>query len=43
VLGNAGTLIAFRLGPEDAPVIVRELTPPFTGHDLLNLPNYNFT
>ena len=42
VLGNVGTLIAFRLGPEDASVIVRELTPPFTLHDMLNLPNHNF-
>jgi len=42
VLGNAGTLISFRLGPEDASVLARELCPPFDVHDLLNLPNHAF-
>ena len=42
VLGNAGTLVSFRLGAEDAATVVRELTPPFTAHDLLNLPNHDF-
>jgi type IV secretory pathway TraG/TraD family ATPase VirD4 len=42
VLGNAGTLISFRLGPEDASVISRELQPTFEVLDLLNLPNHNF-
>lgn len=42
VLGNAGTLVSFRLGAEDAAVIARELNPPFTTHDLLNLPNCDF-
>jgi energy-coupling factor transporter ATP-binding protein EcfA2 len=42
VLGNAGTLIAFRLGSEDASVISRDLNPPFDSHDMLNLPNHNF-
>lgn len=39
VLGNAGTLVAFRLGPEDARVIAREFEPVFTAPDLVNLPN----
>ncbi len=42
VLGNAGTLIAFRLGPEDASIISRELQPTFDVLDLLNLPNHAF-
>lgn len=42
VLGNAGTLVSFRLGAEDAAVIVRDLTPPFSTHDMLNLPNHGF-
>jgi hypothetical protein len=42
VLGNAGTLISFRLGPEDASVISRELMPTFDVLDLLNLPNDAF-
>lgn len=40
VLGNAGTLIAFRLGPEDAAFIAREFEPYLDHLDLLNLPNY---
>ena len=42
VIGNAGTLIAFRLGGRDAPVIARELLPTFGAADLVNLPNYHF-
>lgn len=39
VLGNAGTLITFRIGPEDASVIAREFEPIFFPYDLMNLPN----
>lgn len=42
VLGNAGTLVAFRLGPDDARVVASELQPTFSVLDLLNLPNHNF-
>ena len=42
VLGNAGTLISFRLGPEDAAVVTREMQPTFDVLDLLNLPNHRF-
>lgn len=42
VLGNAGTLISFRLGPEDAGVLSREFQPTFSVLDLLNLPNHAF-
>ena len=39
VIGNAGTLIAFRLGAEDAPLIADELGQP--NHDaLLDTPNF---
>jgi hypothetical protein len=41
VLGNAGTLISFRLGAEDAAIIAREFEPKFAGVDVLNLPNYH--
>lgn len=41
VLGNAGTLIAFRIGPEDAAVIGKEFEPIFEPVDLLGLPNYS--
>ena len=40
VLGNAGTLISFRVGPEDATTLAREFQPTFDTLDLLNLPNY---
>lgn len=41
VLGNAGTLISFRLGAEDASLIAREFEPVFDRIDLLNLPNHD--
>lgn len=41
VLGNAGTLIVFRVGAEDAPYLAQEFQPRFDVEDLLNLPNYS--
>lgn len=41
VLGNAGTLIAFRLGVEDAALIGKEFEPVFQPLDLLSLPNHD--
>jgi hypothetical protein len=41
VIGNAGTLISFRLGGHDAPVIAREFLPTFGPPDLVNLQNYH--
>jgi hypothetical protein len=40
VIGNAGTLIAFRLGGHDARLIAREFEPVFDRTDLLALPNH---
>ena len=39
VLGNAGTIVSFRVGPEDASLLAREFQPKFEVLDLLNLPN----
>lgn len=39
VLGNAGTLVSFRVGPEDADIMAKEFQPTFGVLDLLNLPN----
>jgi type IV secretory pathway TraG/TraD family ATPase VirD4 len=39
VLGNAGTLISFRLGAEDAGYISKEFDSRFEVGDLLNLEN----
>lgn len=40
VLGNVGTLIASRVGAEDAPYLAREFQPKFDVQDLIALPNY---
>jgi DNA helicase HerA-like ATPase len=40
VLGNAGTIIAFRLGPSDAKALAGEFEPKFQPTDLVNLPNH---
>jgi hypothetical protein len=41
VLGNAGSLVSFRLGAEDAPLIASELKSRFSSADLQGLPNYH--
>jgi hypothetical protein len=41
VLGNVGTIIAFRVGPADAEVLEKEFQPEITSIDLMNLPNYH--
>jgi hypothetical protein len=41
-LGNAGTLISFRLSAVDAAVIAREFEPIFARQDFLTLPNHSF-
>ena len=40
ILGNAGTIICFRLGLEDAERLEKEFLPVFHRLDLLNLPNW---
>lgn len=40
VLGNAATVISFRVGAEDAPFLVREFVEEFEQIDLMQLPNY---
>lgn len=41
VFGNVGTIIAFRVGAEDAEFLEREFAPEFTANDLVNLGKYN--
>jgi hypothetical protein len=41
ILGNVGTLISFRLGPDDAGVISREFREAVSAADLLHLLNYS--
>ncbi len=40
ILGNAGTIISFRLGLSDAEVLEKEFYPTFSAGDLIRLPNY---
>jgi hypothetical protein len=40
VLGNAGTIVSFRVGAEDAPYIVQEFHERYDKVDFLQLPNY---
>ena len=40
VLGNAGTVVSFRVGVEDASYLSRELNEMFSPSDLVSLPNY---
>jgi len=39
VLGNAGTIISFRVGAEDAGYLAKEFEPKFSRLDLINLSN----
>lgn len=41
VFGNVGTVIAFRVGPQDADALVSQFKPVFTTDDLQRVPNYN--
>jgi alpha-D-ribose 1-methylphosphonate 5-triphosphate synthase subunit PhnG len=40
VIGNVGTILAFRIGGTDAAFLEQEFTPTFTPEDLVNLPKY---
>jgi len=41
IFGNVGTIIAFRVGAEDAEFLVKEFQPEFTAQDLVNLEKYH--
>ncbi|MGI8467431.1 MAG: type IV secretory system conjugative DNA transfer family protein [Pyrinomonadaceae bacterium] len=41
ILGNAGTIIVFRIGAMDAEVLAQEFAPEFSITDFTNLPNYH--
>ncbi len=40
VLGNAGTIVSFRIGPEDAEILQKEFAPVFSAYDLINVEQY---
>jgi hypothetical protein len=41
VYGNVGTLDIFRVSPEDAEFLEKQLAPVFTAKDLMNIENHN--
>jgi len=41
VFGNMGTIVAFRVGAEDAEYLEKEFYPEFEAGDLINLAKYN--
>ncbi len=41
VFGNAGTMIAFRVGVEDAEVIAKQFEPVFGEYDVMNIERFN--
>jgi energy-coupling factor transporter ATP-binding protein EcfA2 len=41
IFGNAGTMIIFRVGADDAKQLVQEVHPTFNEEDLINLPRYS--
>ncbi|MDQ3279797.1 MAG: type IV secretion system DNA-binding domain-containing protein [Acidobacteriota bacterium] len=42
IMGNVGTLVAFRVGAEDAAKLAKEFRPEFDPDDLISLPNRQF-
>jgi len=42
ILGNVGTLMVGRIGPEDSEILAKEFAPTFGAYDLLNTPQYSF-
>ncbi len=41
VFGNVGSLVAFRVGTEDAQFLESQFAPVFSAKDIMNTPNYN--
>lgn len=41
VFGNTGTMIAFRIGVEDAEVMAKEFAPVFNEFDVINIDRFN--
>lgn len=42
ILGNAGSIVSFRIGTEDAMFMSKEMFPEFGLEDFINLPNRQF-
>ncbi len=42
VFGNVGSMISFRVSPDDAPVLAKQFEPQFDASDLVNIDNRHF-
>ncbi|MFA6304793.1 MAG: DUF87 domain-containing protein [Patescibacteria group bacterium] len=41
VFGNVGTMVSFRIGPDDAELVAKQFAPVFNEYDLINIPRFN--
>ncbi|HEB01442.1 MAG TPA: type IV secretory system conjugative DNA transfer family protein, partial [Candidatus Portnoybacteria bacterium] len=41
VFGNVGSMVSFRLGPDDAEFMAKQFEPVFNESDLINIDNFN--
>ena len=41
IFGNVGSIMVFRVGPDDAKYLITEFEPVFDEEDLVNIDNYN--
>jgi len=41
VFGNVGSMVAFRVGADDAEFLVKQFEPDFDSNDLINIGNFN--
>ncbi|MCK5332688.1 DUF87 domain-containing protein [Candidatus Parcubacteria bacterium] len=41
VFGNVGTIVSFRVGPEDSEFLSKQFAPVFNEQDLINIENFN--
>ena len=42
VLGNVGSMMSGRIGPDDAEILAKEFAPTFGSNDLMNPPEYHW-
>lgn len=42
VFGNVGTMISFRVSPDDSPILAKQFEPQFEPQDLLQMHNRHF-
>ncbi|TRZ64366.1 MAG: hypothetical protein D4Q79_01690 [Spirochaetia bacterium] len=41
IFGNVGSIISFRVGPQDAEFLAKQFSPTFNENDLMNIDNFN--